>query len=329
MYIIAEIGQAHDGSLGIAHSFIDALKNTGVDAIKYQTHIASAESSEYEDFRVNFSYEDKSRYDYWKRMEFTFDQWQELKSHCESLGFEFLSSPFSIAAFELLEKLKVKKYKIGSGEINNYLLLDKIFETGKEVIISTGLSDNSDLQKLFSRFNKFKNNISLLHCITAYPSPPESWNLRKIIELKKLFDVKVGYSDHSGEIFSSLAAVALGAEIIEFHVTFDKKMFGPDSPASLTIQEVFTLVQGINKINTSLNYDSHIDLKSYENKIRFGKSLSVNKNLSSGHVIMINDLESKKPFGKGINPVEYKNILGKKLKNNLLENSFINYSDII
>ena len=120
--IIAEIAQAHDGSVGILHSFIDALAATGVDAIKFQTHIAVAESSEHEPFRKKFSYVDKTRFDYWKRMEFTYEEWQEIKNHCEQVNLEFLSSPFSCAAVELLEKQRVKRYKVGSGEINNHLL---------------------------------------------------------------------------------------------------------------------------------------------------------------------------------------------------------------
>ena len=123
MYIIAEIGQAHEGSLGIAHSYIDALSETGVNAIKWQMHIAEAESSSEEPFRVKFSYEDKRRIDYWKRMEFTLDQWRGIKEHCEDRGMEFICSPFSNAAVEALEQLGVSKYKIGSGEVNNFLLL--------------------------------------------------------------------------------------------------------------------------------------------------------------------------------------------------------------
>ena len=126
LFIIAEIAQAHDGSLGLLHSYIDALAETGVDAVKFQTHIAAAESSEFEQFRVPFSYVDKTRFDYWKRMEFTAEQWGGIKQHCENRGVEFISSPFSIAAVELLEKLNVKRYKIGSGEVSNTLLLDRI-----------------------------------------------------------------------------------------------------------------------------------------------------------------------------------------------------------
>ncbi len=123
MYIIAEIAQAHDGSLGMVHAYIDAVAKTGCDAIKFQTHIAAAESSIQEPFRVKFSKQDKTRFEYWKRMEFTLEQWKEIKQHCDEVGLEFMSSPFSNAAVDLLEEVGVKRYKIGSGEVNNFVLL--------------------------------------------------------------------------------------------------------------------------------------------------------------------------------------------------------------
>jgi len=133
-FIIAEIAQAHDGSLGTAHAYIDALSKTGVHAIKFQTHIAEAESSIYEPFRVKFSKQDKTRFDYWKRMEFTLEQWKELKAHCNEVGLEFMSSPFSNAAVDVLEEVGVNRYKIGSGEVTNFLLLEKINRILKSLI---------------------------------------------------------------------------------------------------------------------------------------------------------------------------------------------------
>ncbi len=140
IYTIAEIGQAHEGSLGILHSYIDALSSTGVSAIKFQMHIAEAESSEYEPFRVKFSYEDATRFDYWKRMEFTLEQWKGIKKHCDEVGLEFLCSPFSNLAVDWLEEIGVNRYKIGSGEVNNFLLLEKIAQTKKPIILSSGMS---------------------------------------------------------------------------------------------------------------------------------------------------------------------------------------------
>ncbi|CAN0044541.1 unnamed protein product, partial [Chrysoparadoxa australica] len=182
-YIIAEIGQAHDGSLGIAHSYIDALAATGVDAIKWQTHIAEAESSDLEPFRVNFSYEDKTRFDYWKRMEFTIDQWAGLKRHCDEKGVEFISSPFSNKAVDLLEEIGVARYKIGSGEVNNLLLLEKIAQTGKPIILSSGMSSFSELSETIKFLKPFGNQLSILQCTTAYPTKPEDWGLNVISDL--------------------------------------------------------------------------------------------------------------------------------------------------
>ena len=201
--IIAEIGQAHDGSLGIAHSYIDALAETGVTAVKFQTHIADSESSSFEKFRTKFTYEDKSRFDYWKRMEFTIDQWAGLKNHCEKIGLEFISSPFSIKAVELLEKLDVKKYKIGSGEVNNFLMLEHISRTKKPIILSSGLSSFEELDYTVNFLKKRNVDISVLQCTTKYPAISGEWGLNLIPKIKNRYGTKVGYSDHM-EIFSHL-----------------------------------------------------------------------------------------------------------------------------
>ena len=172
-FIIAEIGQAHEGSLGILHSYIDAIANTGVNAIKFQTHIAEAESSLHEPFRVKFSYEDKTRFDYWKRMEFDIEQWKEIKNHCDKVGLEFMSSPFSNAAVDLLENVGIKRYKIGSGEVNNLLLLEKIIKTKKPIIISSGMSSLEELDQTVAFLKLKKATFSILQCTTSYPTKPE------------------------------------------------------------------------------------------------------------------------------------------------------------
>ncbi len=160
--LIAEIGQAHEGSLGMLHSYIDAVAKTGFNAIKFQTHIAEAESSMQEPFRIKFSYEDKTRYDYWQRMEFTLDQWIGIKKHCDDVGLEFMSSPFSNAAVDLLEKLNVKRYKIGSGEVSNLLMLKKIAETGKEIIVSSGMSSFAELDETLAFLKQYNNKLTTL-----------------------------------------------------------------------------------------------------------------------------------------------------------------------
>jgi len=325
MKIIAEIAQAHDGSLGIAHSYINALAETGVDAIKFQTHIAEAESSIHEPFRTNFSYEDKTRIEYWKRMEFTLEQWEGLKKHCDDKNIEFISSPFSNAAVDLLEKIGVERYKIGSGEINNFLLLKKIAETGKPIILSSGMSSFSELDKTLEFLQKFDNSLSILQCTTAYPTTPEQWGLNVITELKKRYEMPVGFSDHSGDIYACLAATALGAEILEFHTVFDKQMFGPDAKASLSIDEVKRLVRGVREIKLSLSHeiDKNENSQFEDLKNIFEKSLAVNKNLKRGSVLQFSDLEAKKPKGLGINASEYDCVIGKKINKDLKKWEFL------
>ncbi len=329
MYLIAEIAQAHDGSLGIAHSYIDALAETGIHAVKFQTHIAHAESSIHEPFRVKFSYEDKTRFDYWKRMEFTAEQWAGLKLHCEQKGLEFLSSPFSCEAVDLLEKLGVKKYKVGSGEVSNLLMLEKIAQTGKNIILSSGMSSLSELDSTIDFLKPFGNSISVLQCTTAYPTTAGQWGLDMIPFLKQRYQLPTGFSDHSGDIYACLAATALRAELLEFHVVFDHRMFGPDARSSLTIDRVKQMVSGVNQVSKDLL--TKTDKESSENfsdlKKIFQKSLAVNKDLEAGHVISFNDLESKKPSGYGLDAKDFKLIIGKILKQKKMAQDFLQQSD--
>jgi len=330
VYIIAEIGQAHDGSLGILHSYIDALSETGIDAIKFQTHIADAESSKFEPFRVKFSYEDKTRYDYWKRMEFTLEQWKEIKKHCDDVGLEFISSPFSNMAVDWLEEIGVKKYKIGSGEVNNFLMLEKIAKSDKDIILSSGMSNYDEIDDTIAFLKSYKNNISILQCTTKYPTNAEDIGLNVIEELKNRYGLPVGLSDHSGTIYPSLAATSLGVNILEFHTVFDKRMFGPDSLASLTIDQVKVLVEGVRFIETSLKYKinkkNNNEFKSVK-KI-FEKSLAINRDIKKGEILAFNDLEAKKPSEYGISAKYYKSVIGKKTRRNMSKWEFLKEDDI-
>ena len=330
MLLIAEIGQAHEGSLGLAHSYIDALAETGVDAVKFQTHIADAESSEYEPFRVNFSFEDSTRMAYWRRMEFTEEQWIGLKNHCDEKGLKFISSPFSNAAVDLLEKVGVSMYKIGSGEVNNYLMLEKIARTGKPIILSSGLSSYEELDKAMSFLNQFENEISLLQCTSAYPTKPEEWGVNVIHELKRRYQKPVGFSDHSGDIYACLAAAASDAEILEFHAVFSKQMFGPDTDASLTIEQIKILCKGVFQIKTAMDHpvDKTENDKFQDLKQIFEKSLAVNRQMNAGEIIEFDDLEAKKPKGFGIDANLYKQVLGKSLRNEKKKWDFLKTEDL-
>lgn len=329
--VIVEIAQAHDGSLGILHSYIDAVAATGADAIKFQTHIAEAESSPLEPFRVKFSRVDKTRQDYWKRMQFSLDQWREIKAHCDDAGLEFMSSPFSNAAVDLLEEIGMARYKIGSGEVTNHLLLEKIGKTGKPIILSSGMSNLEELDATIEFLNDMDCNLTLLQCTTEYPTPPEHTGLNVLNVLKDRYRHPVGLSDHSGTPYPSLAATALGASIIEIHGVFDRKMFGPDASSSLTMDELKQLVEGVRAINTMQNNPvDKTDHSRFEPlKGMFEKTLAINANLAAGHKIRFEDLESKKPSNQGIAASKYREVIGRKLKHNLTKWSFITEADLL
>ncbi|PHN08606.1 N-acetylneuraminate synthase family protein [Flavilitoribacter nigricans] len=330
-FLIAEIGQAHDGSLGILHSYIDALAETGIDAVKFQVHIAAAESSAEEPFRVNFSYEDATRFDYWQRMGFSTEQWAAIKAHCEAEGLEFMASPFSQAAVDLLEELDVKRYKIGSGEVNNFLMLEKIARTGKPIILSSGMSSYAELDRAVEFVRGFGNDLTLLQCTTAYPTPPDRIGLNLIPEFKQRYpDVRIGLSEHTARITTGIAAVALGAEVLEFHTVFDRRMFGPDAASSLTIDEIKALVEGVRFLETALDHpvDKSDNSRYTDLKKIFEKTLAVNRDLPTGHILQFEDLEAKKPAGMGVSASVFRSVIGRRLSRPKAKYDFLTEADL-
>ena len=329
--IIAEIAQAHDGSLGILHSYIDALAAAGVDVVKFQTHIAHAESSDAEPFRINFSYEDATRYDYWARMGFSEQQWVGIKAHCDEAGVEFMSSPFSQAAVDLLERIGVKRYKVGSGEVTNFLLLEKLARTGKPVIVSSGMSDFRELDAAVHFLQARGTEVSVMQCTTAYPTPAERIGFNVLSELRQRYPAcAIGLSEHTARTATSVAAVALGAELLEFHAVFDRRMFGPDTSSSLTIDEITNLVADVRFIEVAQNHPITKDnLDAYRGlKSIFEKTLAVSRVLPKGHILTFEDLEAKKPAGQGIPASEYKTVIGRELTAPLEAYSFLDPSHL-
>ena len=316
--------------MGLALSYIDALVETGVDAVKFQVHIANAESSGHEPFRIKFSQQDDSRFDYWKRMEFSPENWKIIKRRCDEKGVGFLASPFSNAAVDLLEELGVKQYKIGSGEVNNFLLLEKIAKTGKPVILSSGMSSFLELDRSVKFLKDRGVTYSILQCTTAYPTQPENYGLNVIGELKGRYGVKTGYSDHSAKIETCIAAATLGAEILEFHAVFDRRSFGPDANSSLEIDEINQLVKSVRNISSALKHPVDKGNNSSFNELKniFEKSLAVNKDLPSGHSLRFEDMETKKPKGLGIPASAFEKVIGKKIKQDLRQWDFLKEEDL-
>lgn len=328
--LIAEIGQAHDGSLGMAHAFIDALADARVDTVKFQVHIAEAESSPQEPFRTPFSYEDATRFDYWKRMEFTRDQWQELKRHCDASGVGFLASPFSLKAVDLLESIGAPRYKIGSGEVTNLLLLDRIADTGKPVLLSSGMSTLEELDVAVGRIADHGVPFSVFQCTTSYPTPAERVGLNVLGELRTRYQCPVGLSDHSGTIHALLAAIALGADMVEFHVVWNRRQFGPDSSSSLDMDQIRLLAEGARFISAALtNPVDKSDIQPFSDvKGIFEKSLSLNRSLPAGSKVERQHLETKKPAGQGIPASEYESVVGRALARSMDQWAFLNWSDL-
>jgi len=324
--IIAEVGQAHEGSLGVAHSFIDAVAKTGAEAIKFQLHIAKEESTKFEKFRTNFSYEDKSRYDYWKRMEFSFDQWLGLREHAKKKNLLFIVSPFSLRAIDIVEDINVDYIKIGSGEVFSPSLIQRALETNIPIIASTGMSTFDDIESLVEVLeNGAKGKYSLLHCTSEYPVKPSNIGLNVLRELKNKFQCPIGFSDHSGEIASPIAAIALGAEIIEVHVAFSKQMFGPDSASSLTLAELESVIKAKKFLDLALNSEvnkSNISSSLKATKYIFQKKIITKKNLFKGDFLQLDDIVFLKA-NQGIPESDVKLFIGRELKSNLSSGDII------
>ena len=330
IFIIGEIAQAHDGSLGMAHAYIDAVSNAGADAIKFQTHIANEESSLEEPWRINFSYQDDTRYDYWKRMEFSEKQWAGLKKHADEKGLIFLSSPFSIKAMKLLRRIGIPAWKVASGEVNNTLILDFIGKTGLPIILSTGMSNLMEIDDLVKLFEKKKLGFALLQCTSLYPCPPEKIGINLISFFQDRYHCPVGLSDHSGKIYTGLAAASLSANMIEVHVTFSREAFGLDVSSSLTTSELRKLVEGIryiekikaNPVDKDLIYEEVSSLK----KI-FNRSIAYKISLKKGMVLNNKHLSLVKP-GTGVSPKKLKHVIGKTLKKDVYEGYLLRLEDL-
>lgn len=330
-FIIAEVGQNHDGSLGIAHSYIDAVADAGADAIKFQTHISNAESTLDEPFRKKFSKQDKTRFDYWKRMQFEFDQWQELHKHAEKKGLVFLSSAFSVEAVKLLSKIGMPIWKIGSGEFNNQVLLNAIIEIGSPILLSTGMSTLKEIDDMIKILNKKRVEYGILQCTSMYPTTYEKVGLNIIKMLKKKYNCPVGLSDHSGSIFPSLAALSRDCSFIEVHVTFDKRMFGPDISSSITIEDLNFLIKARDAFFIMDSNPVDKDILSNElSKTRkiFDKSLALKTSLKKNTILKKSHLTIKKP-GFGIPYTCINKVIGRKLNKSISSDRILKWEHLI
>jgi len=328
--VIAEVAQAHDGSLGTAHAFIDAVAEAGADVVKFQTHIAHAESTPHEPWRVRFSPQDTTRYDYWKRMEFTEAQWVGLRRHALKVGLDFMSSAFSLEAFELLERVGVFAWKVASGEVRNGEMLDRMAASGLPVFLSTGMSPLAEIDAAVARLRERGVEPTVLQCTSAYPTPPEKVGLNLLSDFRARWGCPVGLSDHSGTIWPSLAATALGADAVEVHVTLSRRAFGPDVPASVTPEELGRLVEGVRWLERARAHPVDKDAMAGElAPLRglFMKSVVAARDLPAGTVLARADLAARKP-GSGIPAERLDELVGRTLIRDVVADQLLAEEDL-
>lgn len=325
--VIAEIGSVHDGSFGNAKKAVELAAHCGADAVKFQTHVAEAESRA--DAPRPSYFQDESRIEYFKRTGFSETQWRELRELADSLKLQLISSPFAIEAVDLLESIGVSAYKIASGEVTNTPLLEAIAKTGRPVYLSSGMSSWGELDAAVSVFSE-TGSLTVMQCSSVYPCPDERVGLNVLSELRERYPTAdIGYSDHTLGLYAPVAATALGASAIEKHLTFSRMMYGSDAPHSLEpgeFQLMVEMIRGTGRIMANpVNKDN---VESYaEMKTAFQKSVVAARDLSAGTTISEADLAYKKP-DRGVSASQYRSVIGKRLTVSKTKDEYIEKEDI-
>ena len=326
--IIAEIGSVHDGSFGNAKRLIDLAKECGADCVKFQTHIAEAETLP--DAPMPSFFKGEPRYQYFKRTSFNIDQWKELKQHCDKINIEFLSSPFSIEAIDLLEEVGNQRYKIPSGEVTNIPLIEAVAHTKKPVLLSSGMSSWKELDCAVEAIQKTHNNITILQCTSNYPCDYEDVGLNVMQQIKDRYDLPFGLSDHTLTNYSCFAAICLGASVIEKHLTFSQKMYGSDARHSIEPHMFKDLTEGIKAIRLMLS--SKVDKDEMSKKMNEMKHVFQKSIVSKIHIpkdtIITQDMVAFKKPGNGIPASEYLSVVGKVVNKTIDKDTLISKEDL-
>lgn len=325
--IIAEAGVNHNGSLDLALKMVDEAKRAGADIVKFQTAIPEKVISKYADkaeYQKKTTGNEESQLEMCKRIHLKLSDYDIIKKYCEEAGIEFLSTPFDLESIDYLEKLDIRLWKIPSGEITNLPYLIKIAKTGKPVIMSTGMAE---LKEVEEAVNVLKENgageITLLHCTTEYPAPFESVNLRAMNTLNEKFGTKVGYSDHTVGFEAAVAAVVLGASVIEKHFTLNHNMEGPDHKASLEPEELEIMVNNIRLIEKALGDGVKRPAEAEKQNIAIArKSIVAAKDIKKGEIFTEENITVKRP-GSGISPMRWFEVLGTEAVRDFVEDELI------
>jgi len=332
IYYIAEIGLNHNGDIPLAKKMIKAAKHSGADAVKFQSIKANKLVSPkiFSDPIDGFGLPGvKTVGDFWEKVSIDKNFHLEISKYSQELEIEFISTPFDIDSVDLLEEINVKKYKIASGDLTHYPLLDYIAKKQKPIILSTGGSKIVEINEAVERLkNAGCNDLKLLHCVSLYPTSSKEANLDAISELKSKFKLPVGFSDHTIGHHIPIAAIAKGATLIEKHFTIDKNLPGPDQQISAEPKEFSDIVEYGNEIYSAIKEKNKILTKDEIKMTRIiRRSIVASKDLDINHRIKFDDLDFKRP-GTGISPVKYNKIIGMRLKSSIKKDDIINMSNL-
>lgn len=327
VYIIAEAGVNHNGDINIAKKLVDIAKEAGANVVKFQTFQADNLASKYAQkakYQLHTTNEKESQKEMLKKLELTYDMHVDLIQYCKKIGIEFMSTPFDMDSIDLLESVGMNLYKIPSGEITNLPYLRKIGSLKKSVIMSSGMSTMAEVKEAIKvLYESGATDVSVLHCNTQYPTPMQDVNLNVMNSIRKEVGVRVGYSDHTEGIEVPIAAVAMGAEIIEKHFTLDKTMEGPDHKASLEPDELKAMVKAIRNIEMALGDAEKIPTSSEKDNIAIvRKSIVAKRQIEAGEIFSEDNITAKRP-GTGISPMFWDRVLGTIAKRKYEEDELI------
>lgn len=327
VFIIAEAGVNHNGSLKTAKEMVCLAAEAGADAIKFQTFRSESllsKTAQKADYQKEQTGSDESQLDMIKKLELSFDSFVELQSYCKEKGILFLSTPFDFESIDFLAALDMPIFKVPSGEVTNLPHLLKIASFKKPVILSTGMCTMEEVEYAVNVLtSNGAADLTLLHCNTQYPTPFSDVNLKAMLSLKNKFGLKIGYSDHTLGIEVPIAAAALGSEVIEKHFTLDHSMDGPDHKASLEPRELKAMVRAIRNIEAALGDGiKRVTASERNNIVVARKSIVAKKDIKTGDVFTTDNITVKRP-GNGISPTKWFDVIGNRAKKNFSEDELI------
>lgn len=332
VYIIAEAGVNHNGSLELAKQLVDQAAECGCDCIKFQTFKTEnlvTKSAKKAEYQVANTHNEDSQFSMLKKLELSFHAFKELKDYCEKKQIDFMSTPFDYESVDLLEELDVKVYKMSSGDITNKQLLQYVAKKGKPMIISTGMCTLDEVDEAVSWIEECGNkNITILHCTSNYPAPYDEVNMNAMLTLRDRYPYPAGYSDHTKGIEIPIMAVSMGAVVIEKHFTLDNNMEGPDHKASLNVDDLKMMVSSIRHIEKAFGDGNKVPSQSELSTREVArKSIVVNRDIKAGSVISNADLSLKRP-GTGILPKFLDDLIGKRVKRELKADEMLAWEDV-